>query len=186
MLPQYPATLTKRDCNIINTTIAPSFPDVVYADQGLQPSWTGSLGSTNTYVDTRRAVDVEGRQCAPLHSTIPPGIAQGRRLLYPRITTRIPDYEKMRSMSPDEWVGELRNPSLVLAVPEQFAMPLPSHSKQVERENISAIVDQNWEYRQGEVQLVITKQDTAVQGRLVSVHVYRILSCAHLGCPIRM
>lgn len=160
--------LTKQD---INTT-APSLQTPVYAAFPLQSLLKGSPGYTSTYETDGESIDVDNSQHATVtDSATPPGIAQGCRLLYPCTTLRVPDYDKMRNSCPDEWVKELRNPSLVLAVPERFAMPLPTRPKEVNMANMSAIFDQHWEYRMGGVQLVKTKHSTAIEDHSVSGYV---------------
>lgn len=172
---QYLTSLTKHHDNN-NTTLQSQ--NVAYTNLGLKSTPKDSMSASNTYTSTQNNIGVEDPQHAALMDTAtPPGIAQGCRLLYPGTTTRIPDYEKMRNMCPDEWVRELRNPSLVLAAPKTFAMPLPARSKEVNREKISAIVDQDWEYREGKVELVSTKQFTIVKGHSVSDYIYIFVIC---------
>lgn len=168
MLPNNSMPLTKQD---INTT-APSLQTPVYAAFPLQSLLKGSPGYTSAYETDGESIDVDNSQHATVtDSATPPGIAQGCRLLYPCTTLRVPDYDKMRNSCPDEWVKELRNPSLVLAVPERFAMPLPTRPKEVNMANMSAIFDQHWEYRMGGVQLVKTKHSTAIEDHSVSGYV---------------
>lgn len=118
------------------------------------------------------SVDVKDSKCAvTTDSATPPGITQGCQLSHTRTTIRIPDYDKMRNTCPDEWIKELRNPSLVLVVPNEFAMPLPTRSMEINRENISAIVDQVWECCEGGVLLVKTNHITAIDNHAVSTYV---------------
>lgn len=168
MLPKYLMSLTKHNINM--TT--PSLHNRAYADLPRQSLLEGSPGYTTAYAAARGPVDVGRSQCATaIDSATPPGITQGCRLLNPRTTIRIPDYDKMRNICPDEWVKELRNPSLVLAVPGKFAMPLPKRPKEVNRENISAIVDQDWGYHKGGVELGSTNKNTVIEDHSVSGHV---------------
>ena len=171
MFSTYLIALYQRNYNI-NATIPNAHNHVAFDNVGLKPFSMGIVGPSVVYASTEPTVGADGlRWMAFSDTATPPGIAQGCRLLHPGTTTRIPDYDKMRKMCPDEWLNELRKPSLVLAVPEKFAMPLPTRSKGVNRERISAIVDQDWEYCEGGVQLVITETITTMKDRSVSGHI---------------
>ena len=167
----YLIALIQRNCNI-NAVISNAQNHVAFDNVGLQPFSMGIVGPSMVYANTQSTVGADrSRWMAFSDTATPPGIAQGCRLLHPGTTTRVPDYDKMRNMCPDEWLNELRKPSLVLAVPEKLAMPLPTRSKKVNRKEISAIVDQDWEYREGGVQLVNTDEITTVEGHSVSGYV---------------
>ena len=160
MRPSYLLSLTKR------AILANSAPhtNVAHTKLSVEQSLSGGLDSPNT---TGVVTGVEGQRhndCAT-----PPGITQGRHLLlHPGTTTRIPDLEKVRFMQPAVWLEELRSPSLVLAVPNEFAAPRPVHARTIARENFSAIIDHEWEYREGSVRVVDTSQDTAIGEHSVS------------------
>ena len=167
MRPSYLLSLTKRTMN------ADPSPHNIVARTKLraeQPLFDG-LKYSDTCATTSNTIGVEEqRRDAFGDNATPPGITQGRHLLHPRTTTRVPDLEKVRYTQPTEWLEELRNPSLVLAVPNEFAAPRPVHARKIARENFSAIIDHEWEYREGSVRLVNTDQSTGVEDYFVSNH----------------
>ena len=160
MRPAYLLSLTKR------AILADSAPhtNVAHTKPSVEQSLSCGLDTKNTTGD---ATGVEGQRHND--SVAPPGITQGRHLLlHPGTTTRIPDLEKVRFTQPAEWLEELRSPSLVLAVPNEFATPRPVHARTIARENFSAIIDHEWEYCEGSVRLVNTSQDAAIGEHSVS------------------
>lgn len=165
MRPSYLLSLTKR------TVTADPSPHNIVAQTKLrveQPLFRG-LEYSDTCATALNTIGVEEQRYDAFDdNATPPGITQGRHLLHPRTTTRVPDLEKVRFAQPAIWLEELRKPSLVLAVPNEFAAPRPAHARKIARENFSAIVDQEWEYCEGSVRLVNTDQSTGVEDYSVS------------------
>lgn len=167
MRPSCLLSLTKR----IRSAHSTPRTDVAQPMPSVEPSFFSSLEYQNTYMTTLDAVGADGpRHDAFEDNATPPGIAQGCHLLHPRTTMRVPDLEKVRFVQPEEWLEELCNPSLVLGVPAEFAAPRPTYARKIGRENVAAIVDQEWEYNEGEVRLVNTNQVTVVERLSVSNH----------------
>lgn len=170
MRPSYLLSLTKR---IMDVNSSPR-TNVAQIKPLIEQPFAGSLNCSNTYTTTLNAIGAEGqRPDAFEDSATPPGITQGCHLLLnPRTTMRVPDLEKVRFAQPAEWLEELRSPSLVLAMPSEFAAPRPTYARKIGRENVATIVDQEWEYSEGSVKLVNAKQTTVVEDHSVSNHSY--------------
>ncbi|KAH9932467.1 uncharacterized protein B0H18DRAFT_1115727 [Fomitopsis serialis] len=124
-----------------------------YAD-----AYTGNL-KTPAWADEARRVAVED-------NATPPDVAAASSR-----TRRVPDYGMMPFMTPQEMVMELWKPSIAIVEPIVFAAPRPTRPPKVDRANISAIVDHDWEVWRGGVRLRITKQGTVNDDHPVSDHV---------------
>ncbi|KZT71678.1 hypothetical protein DAEQUDRAFT_92681 [Daedalea quercina L-15889] len=130
------------------------------------PVWSspGSLRYTSAFASATGTVPQVGgsERVVTADSATVPNVVQAQPRQYP-YTRRVPDYDRMRYMAPEDMVRELRNPTIVVTEPLVFAEPRPLRPRKVDRANISAIVDYDWEVWRGGVRLVSTKQDTVTR-----------------------
>ncbi|KAH9839092.1 uncharacterized protein C8Q71DRAFT_495579 [Rhodofomes roseus] len=165
MRASYLLSLTKRDAKgnaVVNSGNVASVQPVAIPPVTQSPEYSDAYDSSP---ETFAEADEAQRIAVGGNATHPSAFkARPLQLTRPR---RVPDYDMMRFMTAFEMVEELRNPSITIAEPLIFAAPRPRRPVKVDRANISAIVDQDWELREGRVSLISTKQKT------VPLRVYR-------------
>ncbi|TFY55540.1 hypothetical protein EVJ58_g8184 [Rhodofomes roseus] len=159
MRASYLLSLTKRDAKgntVVDFGNVASIQPVVVPPVTQSPAYSDAYDSSSeTFAEAN-----EAERIAVVGNATPLNAVKTR----PR-TRRVPDYDMMRFMTAFEMVEELRNPSITIAEPLVFAAPRPRRPIKVDRANISAIVDQDWELREGRVSLKHAKQNTVHDSR---------------------
>ncbi|TFY68807.1 hypothetical protein EVJ58_g789 [Rhodofomes roseus] len=159
MRASYLLSLTKRDAKgnaVVNSGNVASVQPVAIPPVTQSPDYSDAYDSSpETFAEAN-----EAQRIAVGGNATHPSAVNAR----PR-TRRVPDYDMMRFMTAFEMVEELRNPSITIAEPLIFAAPRPRRPVKVDRANISAIVDQDWELREGRVSLRSTKRKTVHESR---------------------
>lgn len=131
-----------------------SLGNVAYAQPTAVTRATGGPCYADTYTGNQESLvwADEAKLVAVEDNATHPIVAAASSRQYSR-TRRVPDYGMMPYMTPQEMVMELWKPSIAVVEPIVFAAPRPTPPPKVDRANISAIVDHDWEVWRGGVRL---------------------------------
>ncbi|KAH9932472.1 uncharacterized protein B0H18DRAFT_1115731 [Fomitopsis serialis] len=161
----YLLSLARRGTNV-NADANLCLANVAFAEPAAIPRSIGGPQYTNVFSNSPESfVEPEEAQCDALEgNATPPSVAAAYSRQHSR-SRRVPDYDGMCYITPQETVTELWIPNVTVVEPTIFATPRPMRPAKVDRANISAIVDHEWEICGGRVCLQSTETNTVNDNR---------------------